>query len=448
MCLQNKNKVSPLAGGYFDNDKTGYECFLPNIVNIGVSPTRLLDIMYKKFQNLGGKIINQSKALKVDNIVISESKGAAVTITAKDNNKNDDAIIVTSRLILDCMGNNIYSNVQNEQQNGNKPDSICVIVGTTASGYDPNTNKVGDLTYTNMGIQDKGDDGKYQYFWQSFPVGVKPTVKGGSATKTTYLYTYLDAEQYRAPISTFFEDYWKFLPYYQQSISNPEIDLDVHRMLYAYFPIYKNKDDPLSFLQPDKQGQQQPTSVSRLLSITDISSSSLTSSSSGMIKSPIIFGIGYSFNEIITRHLERISISIDEALQIGCLHKDDLALINPSYVPSKSLAYTMFQKILTIKRNETKDSDFINRLLAINFQIMNDDSENKNNDDDDDVLTPFLLQDAVRLDGLLNSLSRTILRDPAFMPEIIQHIGLYTLLSWLGDVGMLALYTGKNVFHT
>ena len=89
-----------------------------------------------------------------------------------------------------------------------------------------------------------------------------------------------------------------------------------------------------------------------------------------MIKLPILFSHSYSFDKVIARHLDHTSTTVNEALAIRYLHYEDLALINPSCAPDKSLAYAIFQKILTIKNEEMKDrllSNFINRLLAINF---------------------------------------------------------------------------------
>ena len=98
----------------------------------------------------------------------------------------------------------------------------------------------------------------------------------------------------------------------------------------------------------------------------------------------------------------------------------------------------MFQKAMSIRQNQKTDPKFINRLLATNFEIMNDDMGIK-------TITPFL-QDVIRVDGLLGSLSRSFVKDPLFMPEIISHVGLLTLVDWLGHVFMLILYTGLHTF--
>merc|ERR1712157_101560 len=78
---------------------------------------------------------------------------------------------------------------------------------------------------------------------------------------------------------------------------------------------------------------------------------------------------------------------------------------------------------MSIRKKDTTDSKFINRLLATNFEIMNDDMGKK-------TITPFL-QDVIRIDGLIGSLSRSFVKDPLFMPEVIGHVSMLTLYTAL-----------------
>jgi len=398
------SEVTPLKGSYLDN-KIGYECFTPNVLNLGISPTKLLEIVSKRFTEIGGIIIDESF---VKGVIVSEQKGVALDIKPKNEEEN---LIKTSRLLLDCMGN--ASPITRQVRKNTKADGICIVMGTCASGYDEETNKVGDIIYTNTEIQDfgKDDGGRLQYFWEAFPVGIKPDGKQSTDTKTTYMFTYLDADSYRPSLTSIMDDYWKLLPYYQPSITNPEEDLDIHRVLFAFFPTYKD-NSPLQ------------SSYSRVLAVGDASG----------IQSPLSFG-GFG---ALTRHLHRLTYSITEALDAGTLTKNDLSLINP-YTPNLSVAW-MFQKAMSIRQNQRTDPKFINRLLATNFEIMNDDMGVK-------TITPFL-QDVIRIDGLLGSLSRSFIKDPLFMPEIISHVGILTLVDWLGHVFMLTLYTGLHTFVT
>jgi lycopene cyclase CruP len=149
----------------------------------------------------------------------------------------------------------------------------------------------------------------------------------------------MDANEKRPSLKTLMDDYWKLLPKYQTSITNPETDLDFKRVLFAYFPTYR--ESPLQ------------AKWSRILSVGDASG----------IQSPLSFG-GFG---AMTRHLDRVSGAVVEALEKDCLQKEDLAEIN-AYTPNLSAAW-MFQKAMSVRMGQKVDPDFINRLLSINFQV-------------------------------------------------------------------------------
>merc|ERR1711966_398117 len=171
--------------------------------------------------------------------------------------------------------------------------------------------------------------------------------------------------------------------------------------LFAYFPTYR--DSPLKPMW------------SRLLAVGDASG----------IQSPLSFG-GFG---ALTRHLDRISGAISEAVQDDLLHKSELGEIN-AYTPNLSAAW-MFQKAMSVRMKQNVDPKFVNRLLAVNFDQMDDMGER--------TIMPFL-QDVVRIDGLAGSLARSFAADPTFMPQIVAHVGIPTLAEWLGHVGMMGLY--------
>lgn len=298
------SEVTPLEGGYFEND-VGYECFTPDVLNLGVAPQILLERTTQRFRALGGTVLEKTR---LQGICVSETVGTALDI-------GDEAEVLTSRLVLDCMGNG--SPISRQQRYGLKPDGVCAVVGSCASGYDPKTNLVGDIIYTNMEIKNVGES-KNQYFWETFPVGIG--VEGGlkpgeSDVKTTYMFTYMDADEERPPLLDLMDDYWKLLPIYQPSISDPEKDLDVRRVLFAFFPTYR--DSPL---KPE---------WSRVLAIGDASG----------VQSPLSFG-GFG---ALTRHLERITDSLTDALENDLLHKEDLGKIN-AYTPNLSAAWMVSQE--------------------------------------------------------------------------------------------------------
>lgn len=388
-----KNKeVTPTVGGYFENG-VGYETVTPDVLNLGVSPSLLLDIVKKRFVELGGTILEDTR---LSGICVSESVGVAL-----DTGGDEDAKPITSRLVLDCMGN--ASPISRQQRSGMKPDGVCAVVGSCASGFAKEDNLIGDIIYTNSEIQDKGPQGQYQYFWEAFPVGVGRSLKPGeSDTKTTYMFTYMDAEEDRVTLETLVEDYLDMLPKYQTDITDPEKDLDFQRVLFAFFPTYR--DSPLK------------PAYSRVLAVGDASG----------IQSPLSFG-GFG---ALTRHLERISGAVNDALTDDLLHKDDLGKIN-AYTPNLSATW-MFQRSMSVRMGQSVDSKFVNRLLATNFEQMDKAGLR--------TIKPFL-QDVVRFDGLVSSLAGSFVADPTFMPQIIAHVGLPALVDWLGHVSMMGLYT-------
>jgi hypothetical protein len=132
----------------------------------------------------------------------------------------------------------------------------------------------------------------------------------------------------------------------------------------------------------------------------------------------------------LTRHLGRITNAITDAIEADCINKVDLGTINP-YTPNLSAAW-MFQKAMSVRPGQKVDPKFVNRLLSTNFQVMNEMGI--------DTIKPFL-QDVVRIDGLVGSLAGSFKADPFFMPQIISHVGIPTLASWLGHVSNMAVYT-------
>jgi 2-polyprenyl-6-methoxyphenol hydroxylase-like FAD-dependent oxidoreductase len=287
-----KNREIEVEGGYSDNG-IGFECFAEGVLNLGVSPAILLERMSNTFKSLGGIIKEDTR---LSGIAVDTDVGAALIL----GEGQDEPI--TARLVIDAMGNN--SPITRQQRYGMKPDGVCVVVGSCASGFDATTNTIGDIIYTNTPIQKKGDSGgKMQYFWEAFPVGIgrDGRAPGTSDVKTTYMFTYIEADQRRPTLESLMEDYWRLLPQYQPSISNPETDLDVRRVLFAYFPTYR--ESPLQ------------SQFSRILPVGDASG----------IQSPLSFG-GFG---ALTRHLERITTAVTEAMDLDILNKENLAYINP-----------------------------------------------------------------------------------------------------------------------
>lgn len=167
------SEVTPLKGGYFENG-IGYECYTPDVLNLGVAPVLLLERVAKRFTDLGGVIKEQTR---LSGVCVSELVGSAL-----DLGENEEP--VTARLVLDCMGN--ASPISAQQRYGKKADGICAVVGSCAGGYDSKTNLYGDIIYTNQPIVTRKSKGSNQYFWEAFPVGIgRGVAPGTSDVKTT-----------------------------------------------------------------------------------------------------------------------------------------------------------------------------------------------------------------------------------------------------------------------
>ncbi|KAK9803372.1 hypothetical protein WJX72_000257 [[Myrmecia] bisecta] len=232
-----------------------------------------------------------------------------------------------------------------------------------------------------------------QYFWEAFPAGSGPT------DRTTYMFSYMDAQPTRPSLEAMMEDYWRLMPHYQ----GVELDsLQVQRILFGFFPTYRG-----SPLQPQ---------FDRLLQVGDASG----------IQSPLSFG-GFG---AMTRHLARLTNAVEEALQADALDRHSLGAIN-AYNPGLSSAW-MLQRAMSVRPGQAPDPDFINSLLAQNFAAMQSRG--------DAVLRPFL-QDVLQFGPLTATLFGQVVSDPLFIPQIFKHVGVLPLLDWSRHYAALGAYT-------
>jgi len=267
------------------------------------------------------------------------------------------------------------------------------VVGTCAKGF--SQNESGDLIASFTPIQKQ-----CQYFWEAFPA------RDG---RTTYLFTYLDANCDRFSLETLFDDYLKLLPEYQ----NIELEqLEFVRALFGFFPCYR--DSPLQ-LKWD-----------RILAIGDSSGS----------QSPLSFG---GFGAMV-RHLKRLTNGIDEALRSEMLNHSALSLLQP-YQPNLSVTW-LFQRSMSVGIDQKVDPDQINQLLVTVFEEMQRLG--------DRVLKPFL-QDVVQWIPLSQTLLKTGILHPALILRIIPHVGIPALLDWMlhyfNLVSYTALYSVSQKLH-
>ena len=346
--------------------KEGSEVWVKDVLNIGVDPVYLLEKLKHKFLQAGGKLLEntafKSATVHPDGVVI-----ATETQTIK------------TCLLIDAMGH--FSPIIKQARNGIKPDAVCVVVGSCASGFPDNN--LGDLIYSFTPIINH-----CQYFWEAFPA------KDG---RTTYMFSYLDAESARPSLEYFMDEYLRLLPEYQDVKLK---DLDFKRFLFGFFPAYKNSPIKLPF--------------DRILPVGD--------SAGG--QSPVSFG---GFGAMI-RHLPRLTKGIDEALKVDSLNQQDLALLQP-YQPNISVTW-LFQQTMSVEVGKEVDPEQINNLMSGVFAVMDRLG--------DEVLKPFL-QDVIQFAPLAKTLP---LVNPKLVLPLLPQIGIGSLISWLWHYLNLALYSG------
>lgn len=344
----------------------GYELWVKDVLNIGIDPVFLLETLKHKFLAAGGKLLEntpfQSATVHSDGVLVRAG-----------------AISLKTRLFIDAMGH--FSEIARQARKGQKPEGVCLVVGSCAQGFPDN--KTGDLIASFTPIQNQ-----CQYFWEAFPA------RDG---RTTYLFTYVDTHRDRPSLEFLMEEYLRLLPEYQ----NVDLSqLKFERFLFGFFPSYRQSPLKLPW--------------NRILAIGD---------SSGA-QSPVSFG---GFGSLV-RHLKRLSQGIDEALKGDCLARKELALLQP-YQPNISVTW-LFQKTMSVEVGKKIAPNQINDLMSGVFKVMDKLGV--------DVLKPFL-QDVIQF----TALSRTLpLVNPKLVLPILPQVGLFSLLDWSKHYFSLALYSG------
>ena len=349
----------------------GSPIWVKDILNTGVDPIDLLETLKQKFLKFGGKLLENTPFQQA----VIHPNGVSLQTGFQS---------LTTRLLIDAMGH--FSPIVQQVRHGEKPDGVCLVVGSCATGI--SNHESGDLIVTFTPIQHQ-----CQYFWEAFPA------KDG---RTTYLFTYLDADPKRFSLEFLFEEYLRLLPEYQQVELK---ELQFKRVLFGLFPSYQKTPLKMPW--------------NRVLPIGDSSGNS----------SPVSFG---GFGAMI-RHLKRLTEGIEEALKLDLLDAQSLQILQP-YQPN--LAVTrLFQKAMTVGIEQKLDPQQINRLLAQVFRVMESLG--------DGVIRPFL-QDVVQFPALTQTLLKTAFTQPSVVFPVIPQVGIEPLLNWTGHYLNLAFYS--NLF--
>lgn len=349
----------------------GPEVWVKDVLNIGVDPVSLLEMLKQRFLAAGGQLFEQTPFEQA----IVHPKG----VTVKAGSRT-----FRTRLLLDAMGH--FSPMTQQARQGKKPDAVCLVVGSCATGYSSNSS--GDLLVSFTPVQNQ-----CQYFWEAFPA------RDG---RTTYLFTYLDAHPDRPSLFELFEDYLCLLPDYQQ-VSLEQ--LHFKRALYGIFPCYRQSPLRLQW--------------NRILPVGDSSGS----------QSPLSFG---GFGAML-RHLQRLTDGVHAALQGDRLDRSALSLLQP-YQPNLAVTW-LFQRAMSVGINQKIAPNQINQLLAGVFEQMAQLG--------DPVLKPFL-QDVVQFPALTQTLLTTALSHPTLVLNVLPQVGLPTLLDWFIHYVNLAGYAALS----
>eukprot|EP00210_Caulerpa_lentillifera_P006796 g6495.t1 len=366
----------------------GVEIWTTGVLNLGISPERLVDLCREKFLKLGG-VVCQRITLRSVELHIN---AVELKLNPTNQEKQVDCRI-SARLLIDCMGH--MSPIVKQVRQGQKPDGVCLVVGTLARGF--TRNEYSDLIKTNESIlENKMNGNRVQYFWEAFPAGTGPY------DRTTYMFAYVDASPQRPSLEDMFEDYWTLMPKYQNVVLE---ELEILRAMFGFFPTYK--DSPLA------------SSFDRIIHVGD----------AGGLQSPLSFG---GFGAML-RHLTRHAEAIGSALNARIVDKKSLSLINP-YNPGLSATW-LFQKAMCAQ--EATPVDFINETLSNNFRVM-------------DLLGPKVLTPFLRDVTLFNPLSITLLvqivLNPWFLVQVTQSLGFATIIEWIPHYLRLGLYQAGTLF--
>jgi lycopene cyclase CruP len=352
------------------------DIWVRDVLNIGVDPVYLLETLKQRFLQAGGKLFENTPF----NTATIHPNG--IVIESNNTNLESESNSFKTRLLVDAMGH--FSPIVRQARQGKKTDAVCLVVGSCAQGFPKND--TGDIFASFTPMQNQ-----CQYFWEAFPA------RDG---RTTYLFTYLDADTERFSLETLFEDYLRLLPQYQ----NVELNqLKFQRALYGFFPCYRQSPLKMPW--------------NRILPVGDSSGS----------QSPLSFG---GFGAMV-RHLKRLTVGIDEALTSDSLSQNSLALLQP-YQPNLSVTW-LFQRSMSAGMNQKIEANQINQLLSGVFQVMEELGE--------PVLKPFL-QDIVLFPALSKTLLKTAISHPGLVLKIIPQVGVANLLDWMIHYVNLGVYTG------
>lgn len=233
--------------------------------------------MRARLEAAGGVVLDQTA---LEGVEVAPN-GVSLTVTGPSGGNDSGgggggSRKLTARLVLDCMGH--QSPIVRQVRWGARPDGVCLVVGGCASGFDAARNATADVicTVADAAPLEAQGGAPLQMFWEAFPSSESPDsrtcVRGGPLRlvlrmpeprpgtprlarqawraaqrpppslppRSTYMFTYCDAQPFRPSLLQMFEEYWARLPEYQ-GLGEGGVDaLEFKRLLFAFFPTFKS----------------------------------------------------------------------------------------------------------------------------------------------------------------------------------------------------------------
>lgn len=390
------------------------EIIVQGVLNLGVDPSLLVAAARERFIKLGGSVFEYSTLERVgireNSCVLTLRSQATLTAgdgalgaggtggnatAAIDRNSELEMQTVRSRMLIDCMGS--FSPIAGQSRNGQAADGACITVGACLSS----NNFVDDKDSSDLicALDGVDTDSNEQYFWEKFPAGKS------QERRTTYMFSYGKCDPSRQTLGDALDSYVRLLPRYQL-VSLENDDVQVERVLFAFFPCFKDSPAKLSF--------------DRILPVGDAAGH----------QSPITFG-GFA---ACTRHLGRTTDAVFEALDM----KDDSLLTRNElqrlqfYNPSLSVAW-LFNSFMSAKSYPTSQNrNYINELLWSNMTAMDRLGPS--------IQKPFL-QDVVTAKGLISTVTLMVLQNPSAAIKALRFGSAEDFTSFFRHLIALCLYT-------
>jgi len=193
-------EFNPIKAGFY-----GYEDISTrDVLNLGVSPRALIASVVENYVEAGGVLLEGSSLDEVwvhPNGVQVRFQQQAGKEEGKGEGDDGGKLAIAGKLFIDSMGN--ASPVVRQIRHGSKPDGVCMVVGSCCRGFDEDKNTSGDIIRT---IEPSDAENRVQLFWEAFPAG------SGPRDRTTYMFSYMDADKSRPSFQELMSMYWNKMP--------------------------------------------------------------------------------------------------------------------------------------------------------------------------------------------------------------------------------------------